>query len=128
MGDHLRAEGFDVFDQWYSAGKIADDSFKEYFQSRGISYPDALKSYAARHIFDFDKRHLDRCDSVVLVCPAGRSGHLELGYSIGRGKSAYVLMDTDNERWDIMYNFATGVFFDVESLVAEMKHNDEVPF
>ena len=134
VGDRLRAEGYDVFDQWYSAGKIADDSFKEYFQGRGISYPEALKSYAARHIFSFDKRHLDRCDSAVLVCPAGRSGHLELGYMVGLGKKTYVLIDevTANDRWDIMLQFADKVTFSMEELVESLQTETnnllEVPF
>ena len=125
VGQSIRAAGFEVFDEWYSAGKIADDSFKEYFQSRGITYDEALNSYAARHIFNFDKRHLDRCDAVVLVCPAGRSGHLELGYSIGRNKPAYILIDenTANDRWDLMLQFADKVTFSVEALVGEL-HND----
>lgn len=112
-----------MFDQWFSAGKTADDSFKEYFQGRGISYPEALKSYAARHIFEFDKRHLDRCDSAVLVLPAGRSGHLELGYVVGQGKPAYVLMDegTANDRYDLMYQFANGIYFDLNQLIEAIK-------
>ena len=120
VGQSIRAAGFEVFDEWYSAGKIADDSFKEYFQSRGISYPEALKSYAAQHIFNFDKRHLDRCDCSVLVLPAGRSGHLELGYHIGSGKPGYVLMDSDSDRWDLMYQFATGVYFDINKLIEDI--------
>lgn len=122
VGDRLRAEGFYVFDQWYSAGKIADDAFKEYFQGRGVSYSDALQSYAAKHIFSFDKFHLDRCDSAVLVLPAGRSGHLELGYMAGCNKPTYVLMDNDEDRWDLMYQFTNGVFFDLNKLIEELKH------
>ena len=123
VGQSIRAAGFEVFDEWYSAGKIADDSFKEYFQARGISYPEALKSYAARHIFNFDKRHLDRCDSAVLVAPAGRSGHLELGYCVGRGKPTYVLMDNESDRWDLMLQFANAVVFSVEELVEAIKND-----
>ena len=121
VGQSIRTAGFEVFDEWYSAGKIADDSFKEYFQARGISYPEALKSYAAQHIFNFDKRHLDRCDGAILVCPAGRSGHLELGYMVGQGKPTYVLMDSDSDRWDIMYSFVTGVYFDIDKLIEELQ-------
>jgi hypothetical protein len=40
---------------------------------------------------------------------------LELGVSIGQGKTAYVLVD-DPERWDVMYQFATGVFDTFEAL------------
>ena len=122
VGDKIRGQGFDVFDEWYSAGRIADDSFKDYFKQRGISYPEALKSYAARHIFEFDRRHLDRCDGAVLVCPAGRSGHMELGYMVGRNKPTFVLMDSDEDRWDLMYQFTNGIFFDIDKLIEEISN------
>ena len=120
IGDQLRAKGFDVFDEWYSAGPEADDYFKKYYQERGIKYADALNGYAARHIFNFDKHHLDRCSSAILVLPAGRSGHLELGYMAGQGKPTYVLMETDSDRWDIMYAFANGVYFELDKLIEEI--------
>ena len=121
VGDKLRVAGFEVFDEWYSAGPEADDYFKKYYNERGVTYKDALKGYAAQHIFNFDKRHLDRCDSAILVCPAGRSGHLELGYMVGRGKPAYVFLDTEADRWDLMYKFATNIFFDITLLIEELK-------
>jgi len=128
IGDELRKAGFEVFDEWYSAGPEADDYFKKYHQERGIGYAEALKSYAAKHIFAFDKFHLDRCESAVLVLPAGRSGHLELGYVAGCGKPTFVLMDeaTANDRYDLMYQFANGVFFDLNSLVEELKRCDAI--
>jgi hypothetical protein len=81
----LRAAGIEVFDDWYAAGYEADDMWKEYEQERGRGYLEALEGHAANHVFSFDKCHLDRADAGVLVAPAGKSGHLELGYLIGRG-------------------------------------------
>lgn len=120
IGDKLRAKGFEVFDEWYSAGPEADDHFKKYHQERKISYDAALRGYAARHIFTFDKTHLDRTDIAILVCPSGRSGHLELGYMVGKGKPTYVLMDTDSDRWDLMYQFTNGIFFDINKLIKDI--------
>ena len=61
----------------------------------------------------------------VLLLPAGKSGHLELGYVIGKGKPGYILFDdTIPDRWDVMYIFASGVFFDVESLIEELKSKE----
>ena len=120
VGDRLRSSGLEVFDEWYSAGPEADDYFKKYHQERGIKYEDALKGYAARHIFSFDKHHLDRCHCAILLLPAGRSGHLELGYMAGCGKPTYVLMETDSDRWDLMYQFATGVYFDLDKLIKDI--------
>lgn len=113
----LREKGLDVFDDWYSAGPEADDYLRDYYRERGLKYSEVLSSYSARHIFEFDKKHLDRCDYAVLVLPAGKSGHLELGYVIGRGKPGYILMDGEPERVDIMHSFATKVFMNQGEMI-----------
>lgn len=115
----LRAQGYDVFDDWYSAGPEADDYWKKYEEARGHDYYTALQGFAANHVFQFDRSHLDRCDAAVLVLPAGRSGHLELGYVAGRGKPTYILHDNP-DRWDVMYRFATAVVPDVDGLIKEL--------
>lgn len=120
IGNYLRTLGFEVFDDWISAGPIADDSWRDYEKARGHTYKQALEGYAARHVFDFDVRHLTRADIGVLVLPAGKSGHLELGYLIGRGKPGYILMDGEPERFDVMYQFADGIYYDKESLGASI--------
>lgn len=96
----------EVFDDWYSAGPEADDKWREYEIAKGNTYWDALEGYAAKNVFRFDKTHLDRATHVVLVLPAGRSGHLELGYAAGQQKQTAVLFDADYDRWDVMYQFA----------------------
>jgi nucleoside 2-deoxyribosyltransferase len=117
----LRSEGFEVFDDWYAAGPNADDCWRDYEKSRGLPYPDALRSWAAKHVFEFDKAHLDRSDAAILLLPAGRSGHLELGYMAGQQKPTYVLFDQEPERWDVMYGFCTGVCFSIEDLIEQLK-------
>ncbi len=110
--------GLDVFDDWHAAGPEADDEWMRYEKDRARSYPVALlRGEAARHVFEFDKRHLDRCDAAVLVLPAGKSGHLELGYMIGKGKPGFVLFDQEPDRWDVMYQFADDVFFSLAGLI-----------
>lgn len=116
----MRQAGLEVFDDWYAAGPEADDCWRDYEKEKGHSYKEALAGAAARNVFDFDKRHLDAASTVVLCLPAGRSGHLELGYCIGRGKKAYILIDSP-ERWDVMYQFATGIYTDLEELIDEIK-------
>lgn len=106
----------DVFDDWKSPGPNADDFWKEYERGKGNNYKQALQGHAAKHIFAFDKSHLDRCDAALLVAPAGKSAHLELGYTIGRGKPGYILLD-DPERWDVMYQFATGIYDNLEDFL-----------
>lgn len=106
----------EVFDDWKSPGPNADDFWKEYEQGKGNTYKEALQGYAAKHIFAFDKGHLDRCDAALLIAPAGKSAHLELGYTIGKGKPGFILLD-DPERWDVMYQFATGIYDSIDEFI-----------
>ena len=121
LGVRLRGLGFDVFDDWASPGPETDEYWQAYEKNRGRTYAEALQGYHARQVFEFDKEHLDRCNIVVLVLPAGKSGHLELGYAIGKGKVGYILLDGEPDRFDIMYQFASGIFTNEEDLVAELK-------
>lgn len=116
IGNSLRKKGFDVFDDWHAAGPIADDSWRDYEQARGHSYKEALEGHPAKHVFTFDEYHLNRAHIGVLVYPAGKSGHLELGYLVGQGKETFILLDEIPERYDVMTQFATGgVFTDLDS-------------
>lgn len=121
FSEHLRAEGYDVFDDWHAAGPQADDIWQEYEQFRGHSYLEALEGYHAKHAFALDLSHLNRAQIGVLLTPAGKSAHLELGYLLGQRKRGYVLFDKEPERWDLMYQFATGIFMDKNKLFAELK-------
>lgn len=115
----LRYEGYDVFDDWYAAGPEADDKWQDYEQARGRTLPQALQGFAAQHVYHFDRHHLEQADAAILVLPAGRSGHLELGWALGAGKAGYVLLDSP-KRWDVMYAFATGVFTSLDDLIKEL--------
>lgn len=117
----LREVGFDVFDDWRAPGPEADDWWRKYEKAKGVTYKEALEGPAANNIFEFDKRHLDEADACVLVLPAGKSGHMELGYILGCGKPGYALFEEEPERWDVMYRFANDVFFDVDDLVETLR-------
>jgi len=122
-GNKLRELGFDVFDDWFAAGPEADDKWQEYETTRGRTYSEALKGHAARHVYKFDLFHLNAANLGVLIMPAGKSGHLELGYLAGQGKPCYILFNEEPERWDVMYQFMDAVFFDPPSFYGEMlKH------
>lgn len=122
VAELLRKAGFDVFDDWYAAGPEADDYWQKYENARGHTYGEALAGYAAQHVFAFDKYHLDRCEMALLMLPAGKSGHLELGYAAGKGKHTFILLDKVPDRYDVMYQFANGgVHATLASLIAAMK-------
>lgn len=117
----LRAAGHDVYDDWFSPGPEADDHWQAYERQRGRNFAEAVRGWHATHVFMNDKRHLDQCDAAVLVMPAGKSAHLELGYVIGRGQRGYVLLDGEPERFDIMYRFADGIYYDTAALLVALK-------
>src|SRR5438034_1270844 len=110
IASRLREAGLEVFDEWYAAGPTADDCWRDYEKARGNSYLEGLSGLAAKHVYSFDLRHLDRSEAALLVLPAGKSGHLELGFAIGKGKPGYILLEPGVDRWDVMYQFATGLF------------------
>lgn len=120
----LAKEGFEVFADWFAPGPEADDYWRNYSKARGWTYKQALQSHAAKHVFEFDKQHLDAADVVVMLMPAGKSGHLELGYHRGKGKPGYILFDQEPERYDVMVQFATDIFFNQDELIAELRRID----
>lgn len=125
IANKIREAGFEVFADWWCASDDADDTWKMYEQGQGHSYLEALNGYMAKHVFEFDKSHLERCDIAVLVLPAGKSGHLELGWSIGKGKKGYILLEEGTDpRWDCMYLFADGVFETINQLIIGMQYDD----
>lgn len=121
FGRTLRRAGLEVFDDWHAAGPEADDHWQKYETAKGLSFIQALKGAAAQHVFAFDKHNLDASDAAVLILPAGKSGHLELGYMAGKGKKTYILIDKEPDRFDVMYCFATGVFASPTALSAELQ-------
>ena len=109
--------GFDAFSEWYTPGPEADQYLLDYAKRRGWSYKRALNSYAAEHIFSFDYKHLQSADLAVMLMPCGKSGHLELGWHLGQGKPGFILFDSEPERFDLMYRFATDIFFNQQDLL-----------
>lgn len=122
IGNDLRAEGYDVMDEWWTPGPHADEHWQEYERTRGRTYAEALAGRAATNIFLFDRSYIDLADIAVLVMPAGKSAMLELGYAKGRGKRTFILLDgKDPDRYDVMPRFADAVCYDVPGLIKEMK-------
>ena len=121
IGKLLREDGFEVFDDWHEAGPEADSYWQAGEIYRGRSYREALRGHHAECVFDFDRYHLDRSDMGILALPAGKSGHLELGYLRGQGKPTFVLFDKEPERYDVMYKFAEEVFMNLEEMRSYLK-------
>ena len=125
VGQALRSLGHNVFDDWFSSGPDTDVFWYKYEQKRGRTFKEALNGFHAKHAFALDKYHLDMAEAAVLVLPAGRSAHLELGYMAGKGKPAYILLEKEPERFDIMYNFATDIVYSVDELMRRLSGNSK---
>jgi hypothetical protein len=120
LGNRLRELGHDVHDDWYSPGPEADDRWREYEILRGRDYAAAMNGRHAKEVFDFDKRWIDYSDTIVLLRPAGISGHLELGYAAGQGKETHVILD-DSNRWDIMLRFADHIWRNIDEFLEALR-------
>lgn len=117
----LRDMGFEVFDDWWSASEDADEWWQRHENLKGNTYRDAIHGHHADCVFEFDYKHLNRADIGVLVLPAGKSGHLEFGWLVGRGKTGFILFDEEPSRFDIMYRFANDVCFSMDELKEKLK-------
>lgn len=124
LAKKLRDLGFrEVFDDWIAPGPEADDYWRDLEKKRERTYGEALKGWAGTHVFEFDSFHIERSDIGVLAMPAGKSGHLEFGEILGTGKRGYIFFDKEPKRWDVMYQFADGIFFNYEDLEKELITN-----
>lgn len=120
VGNMLRAQGYDAMDEWFSGGPEADDYWKKYEQARGRNYKDAVKGRAAQNIFLFDQAHIDLADAFVLVLPAGKSGHMELGRALSNGIPTFLLMDDADARYEVMPGLADAVCDNEEDLLVKL--------
>jgi len=123
FANRLRKAGIDAFDEWICGGPTMDRCWEEYEKARGRTFIESLEGYHAKHVFEFDKFHLDRCDAAVMVLPCGKSGWAEMAYTRGRGKPAYILATEDISRFDVMIQFCTKVFTSEKALLAVLKED-----
>lgn len=73
-----------------------------------------------REGFLSDKIAIDWCDICVLILPCGRSAHLELGVSIGMGKTTTILLDKTFEP-ELMYKYVDYLAIDLQDLIDFLK-------
>lgn len=121
IGNKIRRLGFIVYDNWWASGYDADSYLRHYTTIKKLNYKQTLQDPAAVNTYNFDKNLMDKSNIAVLIMPAGKSAHLELGYFIGTGKPGYVLFDKVPSKIDIMYQFAVDIFFEFNELAEELK-------
>lgn len=97
----LRLMGHDVYD--FRNPKDGDNGFHwseidpNWEQWDGRTYIEALQHPIAVDGFNSDFEAMKWADTFVLVQPCGRSAHLELGWAVGAGKTAVMLLGEDIE-------------------------------
>ena len=122
----LEGNGVECFSQWLCSGPEADSHWKAYGKAMGWSYMQTVQSDFVQTAFAFDYKHMLDADACVMVMPAGKSAHCELGWFIGKGKKAYILFDGEPDRPDLMPpNLATKVFFNIDDLIDELKYDQQ---
>lgn len=119
LAERMRMRGAEVHDDWYAPGPKTDEHWREYEQARGHDFVDALQGRHAQNVFEYDRDWLHWADAVVMLMPAGKSGHIELGYAAGIGKETHIILAPEQDRWDVMYKFADYVWRDVEEFLEE---------
>ena len=120
IGKTLRSKGYEVYDEWHCPGSEADENWQAYCKFNGLTYAQALEGWHAKQIYEIDKFHLDRADVGILVWPCGKSGHLEGGYLIGKGRKCYILLEGEPDRYDIMTRMMTKVCPTLETIIKEL--------
>ena len=72
----------------------------------------------------FDITHLDKSNAGVMIMPAGKSGHFELGRLNGQGKPTFILFEGgDPEKWDLMIGEVTGIAYSLTELEHLLEEN-----
>lgn len=129
--ERLRAEGYDVYDfrapsvpggteggfQWSEI----DPDWKAWTPER---YREALDHPLAQHGLGRDLAGMELSEACVMVQPCGVSAATELGYMIGRGKLALVLLD-GGERFEpeLMFRLAHHLCLTLDEVVMKLGWN-----
>ena len=74
----LRASGHEVFVDWFGGGPKADEHWRDTQIALGHNMREAIEGSYAQNILAYDERWMEWAECVVVVEPAGKSGHMEL--------------------------------------------------
>ena len=79
-----------------------------------------LKSEVVLNIFNEDMEAEKKSKNLLLVLPAGKSGHIEAGVAYGLGKKCYAIGEYDAT--DSLYNIFEQIFLKAEDLRGFLKN------
>ena len=114
----LRDDGYEVYDfrnpptsSGFSWSEIDPNwqqwSAQDYVEA--LNHPRAVEGYLA------DFKGMEDAGAFVLVLPAGRSAHLELGWAAGKGKLTIILTE-DGQEPELMAKMADYIATSIEDL------------
>ena len=103
----------DTMNSYGEEGQTEEEKMKE-FENLG------LKSDIVLNIFNQDLENERACKNLLLVLPAGKSGHIEAGIAYGMGKKCYAIGEFDAT--DSLYNIFDTIFKDESELEEFLKN------
>ena len=117
----LRDAGYEVYDDWYSAGPEADDAWQRHQSAKDVSFKEALQGPHAQCVIDDDAKWLMWANTVIMV-GSGKSRGIELGWRVGQGAQGFILLSEEPLRWDVMYGLGgTRVVYSVDELLTALE-------
>ena len=103
----------DIMNSYGEYGQTEEEKMKV-FESLG------LKSDIVLNIFKQDLDNEKSCKNLLLVLPAGKSGHIESGIAYGMGKKCYAIGEFDAT--DSLYNIFETIFENEHQLEEFLKY------
>ena len=103
----------DTINSYGEDGQTEEEKMKA-FESLG------LKSDIVLNIFKQDLDNEKACKNLLLVLPAGKSGHIESGIAYGMGKKCYAIGEFDAT--DSLYNIFETIFENEHQLEEFLKN------
>ena len=103
----------DTMNSYGEDGQTEEEKMKA-FESLG------LKSDIVLNIFKQDLDNEKACKNLLLVLPAGKSGHIESGIAYGMGKKCYAIGEFDAT--DSLYNIFETIFENEHQLEEFLKN------
>ncbi len=96
----------------------AVDSDAEEVMNNFESIEDWTKDYRVREIFESDMNALKSAKNVILLLPAGKSSHIEVGVAYGLGK--HLIMIGEQKETESLYLVFNEFYPNVDSFISSL--------
>ena len=102
-------------------GGFCDESENQSVEEKQQEFENlGLKSETVLNIFNEDMEAEKNSENLLLVLPAGKSGHIEAGVAYGMGKKCYAIGEFDAT--DSLYNIFEEIFENENELIEFLKN------